>query len=114
MERFAWSASGSAIGHCRQSTNRSNFISVYIPEQFAEIRAFGKVPPKGLTFQEAATWIEQLKIFFAPKTGQLPPEPTTVERNDWRTAPATEKQKEKLRLLGCTFDDNITVGIASY
>ena len=82
------------------------------PEQFAEVRSFGKEPPKGLTFQEARTWIEQLKIFFAPKTGQLPPEPQTVERNDWRTAPASEKQKEKLRLLGCTFDDGITVGIA--
>jgi uncharacterized tellurite resistance protein B-like protein len=45
------------------------------PEQLAEIRAFGKVPPKGLTFQEATTWIEQLKIFFAPKIGRFPPEP---------------------------------------
>jgi uncharacterized tellurite resistance protein B-like protein len=81
-------------------------------EQLAEIRAFGKKPPKGLTFKDATTWIEQLKIFFAPKTGQLPPEPQTVERHDWRTAPASEKQKEKLRLLGCTFDDNITVEIA--
>jgi uncharacterized Zn finger protein (UPF0148 family) len=81
-------------------------------EQLAEIRAFGKKPPKGLTFKDATTWLEQIKNFFAPKTGQLPPEPQTVERHDWRTAPASEKQKEKLRLLGCTFDDNITVGIA--
>ena len=110
-----------SVSHGRQVARQSDTVGdqpaapVFIPptpEQFAEIRSFGKVPPKGLTFQEATTWIEQLKIFFAPKTGRVPPEPQTVERHDWRTAPASEKQKEKLRLLGCTFDDGITVGIA--
>ena len=110
-----------SVSHGRQVARQSDTVGdqpatpVYIPptpEQFAEIRAFGKVPPKGLTFQEATTWLEQIKNFFVPKTGQLPPEPQTVERHDWRTAPASENQKEKLRLLGCTFDDNITVGIA--
>jgi hypothetical protein len=30
-----------------------------------------------------------------------------------RSAPATEKQKEKLRYFGCTFDENISKGQAS-
>lgn len=108
------------VAHGRQVARQVGSVGdqpvapVYIPptpEQFAEIRSMGKEPPKGLTFQEATTWIEQLKIFFTPKTGQFPPEPPTVE-NDWPTAPASEKQKEKLRLLGCTFFDGITVEIA--
>ena len=32
---------------------------------------------------------------------------------DWRDDPATEKQQEKLRFFGCTFDEGITKGQAS-
>lgn len=32
---------------------------------------------------------------------------------DWRNEPATEKQKEKLRFFGCTWDEGITAGQAS-
>jgi len=33
--------------------------------------------------------------------------------DDWRNDPATEKQKEKLRFFGCTWDEGITKGQAS-
>jgi vacuolar-type H+-ATPase subunit E/Vma4 len=33
--------------------------------------------------------------------------------NDWRNDPATEKQKEKLRFFGCTWEEGITKGQAS-
>src|SRR3977135_1764898 len=33
--------------------------------------------------------------------------------HDWRNDPATEKQKEKLRFFGCTWDEGITKGQAS-
>ena len=32
--------------------------------------------------------------------------------NDWRNEQATEKQKEKLRFFGCTWDEGITAGQA--
>lgn len=33
--------------------------------------------------------------------------------DDWRNDPATDKQKEKLRFFGCTWDEGITKGQAS-
>jgi hypothetical protein len=33
--------------------------------------------------------------------------------SEWRNDPATEKQKDKLRFFGCTFDEGITKGQAS-
>ena len=52
------------------------------PEQFAEIRSFGKEPPVGLTFEEAKIWIEQCKILCAHKprvTDENLPTPINLE-----------------------------------
>ena len=81
------------------------------PEQIAELRSFGKEPPKGLTCAEAKIWIEQCRIFFKPHLYQPQVADEVLDR-DWRNAPATEKQKEKLRAFGCKFDEGITAGIA--
>jgi hypothetical protein len=46
--------------------------------------------------------------------GESPPATTAGQLDgkttdqDWRNAPATEKQKEKLRAFGCKFDEGIT------
>ena len=50
----------------------------------------------------------------APDFGQNRPSQNSAANTDqdWCNAPATEKQKEKLRALGCKFDEDITVGIA--
>ena len=39
------------------------------PEQLDEIRAFGQVPPSGLTFQDAKIWIEKCKFLYPAKAG---------------------------------------------
>ena len=36
-----------------------------------------------------------------------------MSNSDWRSDPATEKQKEKLRFFGCTWDEGISKGQAS-
>lgn len=51
-------------------TTTEDIASVFVPptpEQFAQIRSFGKTPPKGLTYEEAKIWIEQCKILCRPK-----------------------------------------------
>ena len=94
-----------------------------------ELRLLGQLPHRSLTCGEATWLIESIKsrnqqwhepsaTTFRKETNANITEPQsaddalTAEKYDWRTAPASEKQKEKLRLLGCTFDANITVGIA--
>jgi uncharacterized Zn finger protein (UPF0148 family) len=56
-------------------------------------------------------WCPTCGTFVTAYKPQAADENLTAEKFDWRTAPASEKQKEKLRLLGCKFDDNITVGV---
>jgi uncharacterized tellurite resistance protein B-like protein len=63
------------------------------------------VNPLESTIQEAGTEASPS----ATTAGQLDGKTTD---QDWRNAPATEKQKEKLRAFGCKFDEDITVGIA--
>ena len=131
---------GSGRGAIKQPNKGSRIIAesapVFTPpttEQFAAIRTFGKEPPNGLTFEEAKIWIEQCEIFYPAKpqeqsshevtiraagSSASPPATTAGQLGgktlgfDWRNAPATEKQKEKLRLFGCAYEKDITVGIA--
>jgi uncharacterized tellurite resistance protein B-like protein len=63
------------------------------------------VNPLESTIQEAGTEASPS----AATAGRLDGKTTD---QDWRNAPATEKQKEKLRASGCKFDEDITVGIA--
>jgi uncharacterized tellurite resistance protein B-like protein len=75
------------------------------PVPFPEPPKTEKLNPSVIRIQEAGTGASPS----ATNAGQLDGKATDQE---WRNAPATEKQKEKLRTFGCKFDEDITVGIA--
>ena len=117
-----------ALGECeRQFPDREAMWQlqkrkwVKIPGTFPvkEFDQLDKTSSQEVTIQKAETNAPQLIVrregFFC---GESPPA-TNAEQidgkstdQDWRNAPATEKQKEKLRAVGCKFDEGITIGIA--
>lgn len=56
------------------------------PEQIAELRAFGQVPPAGLTFAEAKIWIEQCKILYPAKSQNENPQKVTIQKAETAAA----------------------------